>query len=137
MSPNYLALNMPESELIIFFLKKKSVPSFACVISDSGAAIRPASGPRAVLDFTQPLPAISDLPVCTASSVSRCALCRPLPCTPRALVASRSLPASLPSDTWTPGICKYEHLGGASPPTDNRLQNNILCVTYMSAPPPF
>lgn len=33
---------MPESELIIFFKKKKSVPSFACVISDSALpSVRP------------------------------------------------------------------------------------------------
>lgn len=62
---------------------------------------------------------------------------------------SYSLPAALPStqvsclsqlpppSIWTLVICKNGNLSGSSLPTDNRMQANILHLTFMLAHVPF
>lgn len=115
----------------------------------------PVTGPLPALDFTWSLPATSNQSAYPANCVSKYALSLLLPSAPRLPslfslhCVSHSLLAPLPSipvsclgqppppSIWTLVICKTENLGGSSLPTDDKMQANILCMTYMLAPAPF
>lgn len=112
----------------------------------------PVTGPLPALDFTWSLPATSNQSAYPANCVSKYALSLLLPSAPRLPslfslhCVSHSLLAPLPSipvsclgqppppSIWTLVICKTENLGGSSLPTDDKMQANILCMTYMLAP---
>lgn len=58
------------------------------------------------------------------------------------LAALPSIPASYlsqppPPSIWTLVICKTENLSGSSLPTDDKMQADILYMTYMLTPAPF